>query len=65
MGDVGDYWREHRDYQKKAARYHEIPCVHCGRKQNWEAPRCIRCGRKDWYSKTLGELDETLGDWIA
>ncbi len=66
MGELGDSWREHRDHKKRVAKYHEIACVHCGRKQNWEASRCIRCGRIDWYTHevTPEQQDKIISEWL-
>lgn len=39
MGDVGDYWRDHRDYERDST----VRCLACGEKvRKWDA--CIACG---------------------
>ncbi len=49
MGDIGDYWREHRDYQRKLKYYDEKACTYCSRVQSDAAPFCIKCGATNWW----------------
>ena len=46
MGEVGEYWREHRDYQRSLPKLDE--CWKCGRIQPITAPICVKCGEKHW-----------------
>lgn len=51
MGDLGDSWREHKDYKRKLKYHVERACEQCGRVQSIDTPRCIRCGEIDWLRK--------------
>ena len=29
MGDVGDYWNDHREYKREQRKKHGVPCPQC------------------------------------